>query len=81
MEQIKVSICVDCLETDAGYETDNALAMVHLRGYLIGPDYDIHDDHVMAMHSDGYFSWGMCDGCGSNLGGQRWDMVAVKKEG
>lgn len=77
---IKVSICVDCLLADAGHtENVSALALTHLQGYLLGPDCDIHDDEAMNMHGDGYFSWSSCDGCGSTLGGQRWDMVAVRK--
>lgn len=77
---IRVSICADCLMADAGYTEDiSALALANLAGYVMGPDYDIDDPEAHDAHADGYFSWGMCDGCGSTLGGQRWDMVAVPR--
>ena len=77
---IRVSICVDCLLADSG-QTENvsALALTNLAGYLLGPDYDIDDPDAHDAHADGYFSWGMCDGCGNTLGGTRWDMLAVRR--
>jgi hypothetical protein len=81
MDDIKLRICQDCLLADAGYETDNPLALSQVQGYFMGGDYDADDNDAHDIWADGYFSWGMCDGCGSTLGGLRWDMVAVKREG
>ncbi len=80
MEDIRLSICQDCLHADAGYETDNPLALSLLQGYSMGGDYDRDDNDAHDVWADGYFSWSLCDGCGSMLGGQRWDMVAIRND-
>ena len=80
MDMIKLSICQDCLLADSGCEVDNPLALSQLHGYSMGGDYDTDSTDAYDIWADGYFSWGMCDGCGSRLGGTRWDMVAVENE-
>lgn len=76
-----IRICVDCL-------------MFTANGELADPDGDL-DAHVAAMEEqwpsangwdviptcddEGGFSWSQCDGCGSRLGGDRFDAVAMRE--
>lgn len=90
-QPMRVAICADCLIADAGGGDTNPhhpgltrgaydpRPLSRLAGYLIGPDCDIHDNDAHDRHAEGFFSWAPCDGCGSSLGGQRWDMLAVKR--
>ncbi len=77
-EGFVVILCQDCVYVDAngaedGVEYDN-VPMGLLDGYLVGPHYDGLDPDYWG---DGFFSWGACDGCGTGLGGMRWEYLAV----
>lgn len=75
IDDVKISVCVDC-------------AMLLANGTL-GNEDDVEDDAhawkiatlwpgwVLSTDSgENYFSWSQCDGCGSTLGGDRFDGTA-----
>lgn len=77
---VDVSLCVDCITADAN-GPDNASPewggfLPAWDGYLFGPI--LSDEHNEP--SEPHFSWKPCDGCGSSLGGDRFDYIAVHKD-
>lgn len=84
MRSFKASLCTDCVMANAGYDEhelghkfDKEPLSQLPANAAIGPDVDINDDRAYDQWSDGYFSWQPCDGCGSRLGGTRWDHEVV----
>lgn len=77
---MNVELCGDCITLDAnGWDVDHIgrplpdpAPMSLLEGYLIGPE---DSDHIC----EGHFSWDMCDGCGSAVGGDRYCYVAEER--
>ena len=80
METYKLSLCYECIYTDAngwhesvtGQPWPDSNPMGKLQGWLIGPD---ETDHIC----EGHFSWGGCDGCDTALGGDRYCYEGVMK--
>lgn len=74
-----IALCVDCVYVEANGHDDNVDAT--WTGF-----YDVWDRYAFAPVVDEHlgepkephFSWSQCDGCGSPLGGDRFDYVAVE---
>lgn len=76
---LDVSLCVDCVTADAnGPEeiSDWAGFLPEWDGFVFGPVLTDEDNEP----SEPYFSWRPCEGCGSRLGGDRFDYIAVHKD-
>jgi hypothetical protein len=78
---LDVSLCVDCVTADANGTDD--LVESQWTGFLddwqdwvFGPILTDEQNEPNEPH----FSWSPCDGCGSHLGGDRFDYVAVHKD-
>jgi hypothetical protein len=78
---VDVDLCVDCVFADAngqgaeGISEDWTGFLPEWDGWLFGPVVTDEDNEPAEAH----FSWSTCDGCGSMLGGDRWDYIAVPK--
>lgn len=81
-----IRLCVDCVWVDAnGYDAE-AVAYDwpgfddRWQGWGFAPQTERHgDQHEI---KEPHFSWSPCDGCGSHLGGDRYDYTAyqIRKE-
>lgn len=85
-DNVDLEVCVDCImviangEATADTNTDEHVANMDAMwpaqdGWRLG--YGNSDPDA----SDLGFSWGSCDGCGSNLGGDRFAAHAFKVVG
>ena len=75
---IKVSLCEDCIVTDAYGAPFQDTGMQHLtkvEGMLLGNDPDCHEGEC-----EGHFDR-VCDGCDTPWGGNRYCYIATTKEG
>ena len=74
-----LTICTDCHLAAQGYDS-------HELGYtppveplsLVPQDHDIAPDGDWDAWADGHFSWHPCQGCGSTLGGTRFDYAILE---
>lgn len=81
-DAIEVALCVDCVYVDAnGYDSE-AVAdhwtgfLDEWDGYLFGSRVDLDTGEPC----EGHFSSSPCDGCGTTLGGERFDYLALLKQ-
>ena len=66
-----ISLCTDCVTTDAnGWEEELIGRPIPTPAplSLLTPN-----SLIEMVDSNAHFSWNRCDGCGSRLGGSRWD--------
>lgn len=81
---MKVELCTDCIYADANgidsleHEPD-CQPLRYLTGYLLGPTVDTDNEDDYARWTDGHFSRYPCDGCGTQLAGQRWEHLAYPR--
>lgn len=80
-DRFRILLCVDCVQVDANGTDDlpidaewsGFLPEWQNSGWLWGADPDASEDgHVVRPGSP-------CDGCGTTLGGMRYDYIAVKR--
>jgi hypothetical protein len=74
-----IGLCDDCVAADANGSEDAGdgwTGFLHeWQGYVFGPVLTDDNNEPAEAH---YVRPGVaCDGCGSTLGGNRWDYVAV----
>lgn len=74
-----ITICTDCHlahngydEHELGHKPDREPLSLIGDPLMLVPDMDYCDDD-WDKWADGYFSWHSCHGCGSQLGGTRWE--------
>lgn len=81
-EEIKIRLCVDCVWVDAnGADPDETSDEWHgfdarWNGWGFAAETIRHGDTCEIREP--HFSWNPCDGCGSTLGGDRYDYIAYK---
>lgn len=79
---MNIAICTDCHLAAQGYdahETGHAPdrePLSQVDAYDVIPNVDIYAGNPMEPH----FSWEPCQGCGSTLGGDRYDYLALERE-
>lgn len=78
---LDIELCVDCVSADANGSDDAGPGWTGFLpawdGYVFGPCVTGEDNQLIEPH---YVRPGRaCDGCGSTLGGDRWDYVAITK--
>lgn len=80
--QLPVSLCVDCITVDAngvgGLPDDHTWTgfLGEWDDCIFAPVIDPETDEP----AEPYFSWSPCHGCGSHLGGDRFDYLALLVE-
>lgn len=84
-DEIKIRLCVDCVYADANGTAeldDSWLGFDEQRwqGWGFVPETERYGDYNEIREPS--FSWSPCDGCGSGLGGDRYDYIAyqIRKE-
>ena len=80
-EQYEVSLCGDCVALDANGEVFDGLGNDISESHselMTAQGWDDFSFGPVDPEDEGHFSWSSCDGCGSTLGGTRFDYVAVK---
>lgn len=86
---IRIRLCTDCTYVDAnGFDDDVDPEwtgfLKEWDGWLFGPylEADIKDEEeAYEYQAAGHYvrPGSPCDGCGSTLGGQRWDYLAAPR--
>ena len=82
MTEQEIRLCVDCVWVDAngfdaeeiGYEWPGFDDRWHGWGFSPQTERNGDDNEIKEPH----FSWSPCDGCGSSLGGDRYDYIAYQ---
>lgn len=83
METLNVRLCQDCVYVAANGNDDQSSMpdwegfLEHWEGWLFGPDPDADDPEQGHTVRPGT----VCEGCGTGLGGLRWDYLAVPQHG
>lgn len=86
---LSITLCYDCINADAN-GVDNEVDpdwpgfLPEWDDWLFGPrlNPDIKDENeAYDYHATGHYvrPGTPCDGCGTTLGGQRWDYTATKR--
>ncbi len=85
--ELHISLCHDCIYVDAngmdeGVDPEWPGFREEWAGWLFGPRLDpniVDEEEAFDYHSTGHYvrPGSTCDGCGTTLGGQRWDYLAV----
>lgn len=77
IELVDVELCADCVvvahngrETGVEYDFEPMSKLYHDETVSLKPDED--------GFTDPFFSWANCDGCETNLGGERYDCVVAR---
>jgi hypothetical protein len=84
--ELHINICTDCVFADAnGARThaDDGGPSSDWTGFLPGWDgwgFIAQTERFGDVHEikEPHFSWWRCDGCGSGLGGDRWEYTAYE---
>lgn len=76
IELIKVELCSDCVYAEGTGETPESATFEPLSKLYYGDTMSVDVDDEGA--SDPFFSWANCDGCETDLGGERYACTIAR---
>lgn len=75
IELIKIELCPDCVMASVSGEAENT-DFEPLSKLYVGDTVSLDIDEDGA--SDPFFSWDNCDGCETDLGGERYECTLAR---
>lgn len=76
IELVKAELCADCVHATANGEAMEGAEFAPLSKLYLNDSVSVNIDDEGA--SDPFFSWNNCDGCETNLGGERYACTIAR---
>ena len=80
LERVEIDVCVDCLFILETGETNQPGFDYVMWSNAVDDRWPDRDGWTIFVDSaDSFFSWRPCESCGSPLGGDRYNAVAIRR--